>query len=128
MAKILALALIVLSTSATAESGSTSKPTVVDAAYEQMANGNMLQVVARLRDSERDASADPSRLINLGTAYARLGRVDDAMRVYKAAATSSERYDIELADGTMMDSHAVARLAMKRLAERNPSLRIADVR
>lgn len=128
MAKMLILAVVALSTSAVAESGSMGQLTAVDAAYQQLAAGQTLQAVARLRDAEKDASADPSRLINLGTAYARLGRVDDAMRVYKAAASSDERYDIELADGTVMDSHAVARLAMKRLAERNPNLRLAEIR
>lgn len=125
MGKMLVLALVALSSPAIAESGQSSP---VDAAYQQMASGQTHEAVARLREAEKNASADPSQLINLGTAYARLGLIDDALRVYRAASFSDERYDIELADGTMMDSHAVARLAIKRLMQRNPRLQIADVR
>jgi Flp pilus assembly protein TadD len=85
---------------------------VIDVAYPQLASGHNLAAVDRLRDAERDPAADPSRLINLGAAYARLGRTADAAKVLRMAAASDRRYDVELADGRNMDSRTASRLAL----------------
>ena len=68
---------------------------------------------------------DPSRLINLGTAYARLGKTADAQTAYKAAITSDIRYDVELANGTYMDSRWAARTALANLDQGKPLLALA---
>lgn len=80
--------------------------------YTQLAQGDNAGAIAAL-SSER---SDPSRLINLGTAYARTGERAKAEAAYEAARASDVRYDLELADGRWMDSKAAARLALARLA------------
>src|SRR3546814_10017272 len=76
---------------------------VLPVAFAELQAGANDAAVAKLTTSDVDAR-DPSRLINLGTAYARLGRSADARTAYEAAAASPIRYDLELADGTTMDS------------------------
>jgi hypothetical protein len=61
---------------------------------------------------------DPAALINLGTALARLGETVKAAEYYRAAFACRQRYDLELADGTWMDSRAAGRLANKMLGEK----------
>ena len=68
---------------------------------------------------------DPSRLINLGTAYARLGRTADAAAAYDAAIGSPIRYDVELASGRYMDSRWAARTALANLSQGKPLLALA---
>ncbi len=82
-------------------------------AYDALSAGKTREAVAILEATRTD---DPSRLINLGAAYARLGRQDDARRAYLAAMVSAERADVELSNGLMMDSREVARLALARLS------------
>ena len=60
---------------------------------------------------------DPAALINLGTAQARLGKMDAARDSYRAALASRQRYDLELQDGSWLDSRDAARLAIKMLAK-----------
>lgn len=87
----------------------------LNVAYPALAAGQNRDAIAQiLADKSIDAD-DPSRLINLGAAYARIGRADLAETMFKAAIRSDVRYDLELADGTMMDSRAAARLALSRL-------------
>jgi len=69
---------------------------------------------------------DPSRLINLGTAYARLGRTAEAARAYDAAIGSPIRYDLELASGRYMDSRWAARTALANLEKGRPLLALAQ--
>ncbi len=84
----------------------------VDVAYEELARGQAEQAIARIRANPRIGSDDPAALINLGTAHARLGRADEARDFFRAAATSQNRYDLQLADGRWMDSRNAARLAL----------------
>lgn len=60
---------------------------------------------------------DPAAQINYGTARARLGDQASALRHYRAALASRQRYDLELADGTWLDSRAAARIAIRMLAK-----------
>lgn len=90
-------------------------PVTLNVAYPALSAGQNRDAIAQiLADKTIDAS-DPSRLINLGSAYARIGRADLAETMFRAAIRSDIRYDLELADGTMMDSRAAARLALSRL-------------
>ena len=93
-------------------------------AYEELKAGQNELAVDKLTHSSvhRD---DPSRLINLGTAYARLGQRADAQTAYKAAITSDIRYDVELANGTYMDSRWAARTALTNLYQGKPLLALA---
>lgn len=84
----------------------------VEVAYEQLTKGQNEQAVARIRANPRIATDDPAALINLGSAHARLGRTLDARDFYLAAIASTNRYDLELADGRWMDSRHAARLAL----------------
>ena len=93
-------------------------------AYEELKAGQNALAVDRLTHSAIDAQ-DPSRLINLGTAYARLGQTADAQTAYKAAITSDIRYDVELANGSYMDSRWAARTALANLDQGKPLLALA---
>lgn len=96
----------------------------VSVAYEELKAGRNQMAVDKLTHStiERD---DPSRLINLGTAYARLGQQAEARTAYEAAIASSIRYDVELAGGTYMDSRWAARAALANLDQGKPLLALA---
>jgi Tfp pilus assembly protein PilF len=87
----------------------------VDVAFEALAEGRTEDAVVQLQESRRAESDDPAVLINLGTAYARQGRTSDARAMFQAALTSSERYELELADGSWIDSRKAARLALANL-------------
>lgn len=93
-------------------------------AYEELRAGQNALAVDKLTHSDIDAQ-DPSRLINLGTAYARLGKTADAQTAYKAAITSDIRYDVELANGAYMDSRWAARTALANLNAGKPLLALA---
>ncbi|MBD3732720.1 MAG: hypothetical protein IE934_08395 [Sphingopyxis sp.] len=93
-------------------------------AYEELKADQNALAVDKLTHSDIDPQ-DPSRLINLGTAYARLGKTADAQTAYKAAITSDIRYDVELANGTYMDSRWAARTALSHLNQGKPLLALA---
>lgn len=86
---------------------------VSDVAYSELAAGDANAAVRKLEES--GGTSDPAVLINLGTAYARQGATDKALAAYRAAIASSERYDLELADSSWMDSREVARTALSKL-------------
>lgn len=85
-----------------------------DVAYAELAAGNADAALRKLEEPSVDRT-DPAVLINLGTAYARQGATDKALVALRAAVSSPERYDLELADGSWMDSREVARRALANL-------------
>jgi Tfp pilus assembly protein PilF len=87
----------------------------VDVAFGELSNGHNHEAIARMEASELVKSGDPAALINLGTAYARVGLVDKAARSFAAAAASRQRYELQLADGSWVDSREAARLAARVL-------------
>lgn len=87
---------------------------VADVAYVELVNGNAAAAVRKL-EADRADRADPALLINLGAAYARQGATDKALAAYRAAIASPDRYELELANGTWMDSREVARQALANL-------------
>lgn len=89
---------------------------VLPVAFAELQAGENAAAVEKLTGKPRIDARDPSRLINLGTAYARLGRTAEARTAYQAAADSPIRYDLELANGRMMDSRWAARTALAHLA------------
>ena len=88
---------------------------VLPVAFTELKVGENRAAIVKLTGETTLDARDPSRLINLGTAYARLGRVADAAAAYDAAATSPIRYDVELADGRYVDSRWAARSARANL-------------
>ncbi|WP_260581062.1 hypothetical protein [Sphingopyxis sp. PET50] len=94
-------------------------------AYAELKAGDNRAAVAKLTGESAVDARDPSRLINLGTAYARLGRTDEAAAAYEAAIGSPIRYDLELSDGRYVDSRWAARTALANLTEGRPLLALA---
>lgn len=88
-----------------------------DVAYEAMTHGRTDAAITQLRDS---AGHDAAALINLGTAYARKGQRAAALECFNAA-MAADRYELQLADGSWMDSRRAARIAAARL-ERTSTL------
>lgn len=86
-------------------------------AYPELRAGDNRGAITKLTAQTDLDARDPSRLINLGTAYARLGRTDDAATAYEAAISSPIRYDLELADGRYVDSRWAARTALANLSD-----------
>ena len=87
----------------------------IDVAYVELSEGRAADARAKLDGTRAVVQGDPSALINLGTAYARLGQGDKAQALYRAAISSRTRYDLQLSDGSWLDSRRAARLAGERL-------------
>lgn len=98
-----------------AVAGHLSEPSQVDVAYEQLQAGDTAAAVRHLEECRDMEAGDPARLINLGSAYASQGRVAEAESMFRAAIASDQRYRLELADGSWIDSREAARLALARL-------------
>jgi tetratricopeptide (TPR) repeat protein len=94
-----------------------AEPMGSDVAYAEMMAGQNSRAVDRIKATGLDRAGDPAALINLGTAYARMGDKRVALDCYKSAIMSQDRYDLELSDGRWMDSRAAARLAVAKLAQ-----------
>jgi cytochrome c-type biogenesis protein CcmH/NrfG len=91
-------------------------------AYEALVDGNAERALADLEPRLVQEPEDPALLINLGAAYARLGRSEMAAAAYQAAFDSRTRYHMELADGRWLDSRRVAQMALNSLS---PTTRLA---
>ena len=127
---LLPLIALAFATPATAQSiivvtGPQADSTALPVAYAELRSGENHAAIAKLTGETNLAARDPSRLINLGTAYARLGRTSDAAAAYDAALASPIRYDLELADGRYVDSRWAARTARANLAAGRPQLALA---
>lgn len=117
MGKTLILAAVMAALAPSAALAETaSEPDRVDVAFEALSEGRTAEAVAQLQGRSEETS-DPAVLINLGTAYARQGRIDEARAMFEAAMKSDERYDLELADGSWVDSRKAAKMALARLEE-----------
>jgi Flp pilus assembly protein TadD len=93
----------------------TQRMSNVPVAYEAMKAGQNDVAIREILADQSVRADDPSRLINLGTAYARIGRVNEAAAMYRAAIRSDERYAVELSDGQWVDSQDAAKRALARL-------------
>lgn len=119
MRKVLVLAVLaaVASPAIAADTGAQS----TDVAYEALSEGRTAEAVAQLDGSAAVRTSDPAALINLGTAYARQGRIADARAMFTAALASEDHYFLELADGSWVDSRKAAKMALKNL-EKNAGI------
>lgn len=95
----------------------------VDAAYEQIASGEISAAIVRLESALAENPGDPALLINLGAAYSEAGDLERAAEYYRAAAESDTRYRLQLANGEWLDSRRAARVALLRLEERALAMR-----
>lgn len=77
-------------------------------------SGDYDAAAQKLNSLEGTTKRDPARLINLGNAYAGLGRTADADRAYRKALKAMP-VDLLLADGSVASSRDVAREARSRL-------------
>lgn len=93
-----------------------------DVAFQEVVSGANQAAIAQLEAQRAANPQDPALLINLGTAYAAIGDYARAQDCYSTAATSRERYDLELANGEWVDSRRAARDALAALQARNPAL------
>lgn len=80
-----------------------------------LVNGQYDMAAARLNSLEGTTAGDPARLINLGNAYAGMGRLKDADTAYRAAIKAMP-VDLQMADGSISSSRTVAKMALKRLS------------
>lgn len=93
----------------------------IDVGYVELMEGRPADAIERIRANTLLEAEDPAALINLGTASARLGRKREALGYFQSAIVSRVRYDLELADGTWLDSRRAARVAA-RLLDRGQTL------
>ncbi len=80
-----------------------------------LVEGRNLEAIAQINEQDAVAQEDPARLINLGIAHAREGREARARELFKAALTSVDPVELEIADGEWVDSQRLARIALRML-------------
>ncbi|MGC4253016.1 MAG: tetratricopeptide repeat protein [Sphingobium sp.] len=83
-------------------------------AANALMSGDFQKAANKLKAPTPDGANDPARLINLGNAYAGMGRMADARDAYKAARFAPETL-LVLANGSEESSRDIARRAMGRL-------------
>ena len=76
--------------------------------------GDFSKAVSKLQPMRVDGANDPARLINLGNAYAGVGRMADAREAYRSARFAPDTM-LVLANGTEESSRDVAVRALGRL-------------
>ncbi len=86
-----------------------------DVGYRELMAGRPEAAIARIERGGLARAGDPLALINLGTAHKMLGHKDEARRLYRAAASSDDRFDVELSDGRWVDSRHAANRAIARI-------------
>jgi hypothetical protein len=87
-----------------------------DVAFWELARGLNQVAIERIEANRALASDDPARLINLGIAHAREGRVDEARALFRSAVRSEDSVRLETATGDWLDSRDLARTALQMLA------------
>lgn len=87
----------------------------VDVAFADLAAGRNEVAIERIEANHELATNDPARLINLGVAYAREGRVGYARDLFRAVVRARESIQLETATGAWVDSRDLARTALAML-------------
>ena len=88
-----------------------------DVGYRELMTDQPAEAIRRIDGNRQLAADDPAALINRGTALARLGDKAAARNSFMAALASRDRYDLELRDGSWLDSRAAARKAVQMLEQ-----------
>ncbi len=86
--------------------------------YEALMRGDNERAVSQILNSNKISRDDPAKLLNLGRAYARMGRTEEAAVMFAAAMKSKDSVDLVLADGRVMNSKDAARKAYANLQMR----------
>lgn len=86
--------------------------------YDALMAGKNDAALAQLEAAKGVDADDPARLINLGQAYARVGRTGDAARMFIAAMENKRSFDLLLANGEVMNSRDAAESALNNLNDR----------
>lgn len=86
-----------------------------DAAYSELASGRADEAVQRIESARADGTVTAAQLLNLGTAYAQLGRIDEARSAYRAVIAANEDMYLETSEGDWVESRTLARIALARL-------------
>lgn len=86
--------------------------------YEALVRGDNERAVLQILNDEQVSRDDPAKLLNLGRAYARMGRMEEASTMFAAAMQSRDTVDLVLADGRVMNSKDAARKAFAVLQTR----------
>lgn len=89
--------------------------------YEALVAGDNQRAIDEILSNNRISRHDPARLINLGQAYARTGRINEARAMFNAALEKRDQIDLVLADGRVMNSKDAASLALSKLQSRMAS-------
>lgn len=83
--------------------------------YDALVAGDNQRAISQILSSDRVSPRDPAKLINLGQAYARTGRIAEAAELFTIAMQSRETVELVLADGRIMNSKEAARQALSGL-------------
>ena len=89
--------------------------------YDALVAGDNQTALEQLEAADGVHQNDPARLINLGQAYVRTGRMGDAAKMFMAAMNSNRSFDLLLADGSVMNSREAAEKALAQLNSRMAS-------
>ena len=85
---------------------------------DKLAEGQSFKAIAALEKRVEAAPEDPALLINLGIAHAQAGDANMARAMFERALVSPDHGELEIADGSVVDSRRLARKAM-RMLDRN---------
>lgn len=86
--------------------------------YDALMAGDNSRAIVQIMANEKPSRNDPARLINLGQAYARTGRIAEAARLFQAAIQSRQQIDLILSDGSVVNSREAAKQALAKLQSR----------
>ncbi|WP_133364764.1 hypothetical protein [Qipengyuania sediminis] len=87
-----------------------------DVGFRELVADRPADAIARIEANRALAADDPAALLNRGAAEMRLGRYDAARDSYRAALASRTSYDLELRDGSWVNSRDAARRAIRLLS------------
>lgn len=85
--------------------------------YEALMRADYPTAEAQIEAQRRVAANDPARLLNLAHVHWRTGRLASARALYQAVRDHRRHFAVELANGQVLDSREVARVALDRMGE-----------
>ena len=86
----------------------------IEVAYDALAEGRNQAAIEQMRNSDLVKAGDPAALINLGTAYARLGMIEEARESFDAAAAHLEK-QLRRYKRRLKDHHSARREPVRQL-------------
>lgn len=93
----------------------TTASSVGQMAVQPLMEGESLRAIALLEAELAEHPSDPALQINLGIAYAQSGNDEESRRQFEAAMANREVSELETANGRVIDSQRLARLALAML-------------